>query len=90
MSKTELKANTNIIISGCLLLFCLATAVKIYGSLKIIPFSLTHNFEAAHSSIMSSNLDLGLIEIIQVSSLFILVKKVYQSKKGIFLRLEIV
>ena len=85
-SKKKFKSSTNKIICICILLFSVSTVLKIMGHLLIIPVTLTQNLDAVRSVIFTSNIDVGILEFIQASSLFVLVKNIYDSKSGICAR----
>lgn len=82
LSKKEFNLTTNKIILICILLFALSTFIKFLGVLDVIP--MTDNFAANQSKILSSWLDVGIFEIIQSSSLFLLCRYVYLAETGIF------
>lgn len=82
LSKKEFNISTNKMILLCIMLFAVSTIVKFMGVMDILP--MTDNFVASQSKILSSWLDVGIFEILQSASLFLLCKNIYESKTGIF------
>lgn len=78
--KFSISADKMIII--CILLFAVSTLIKFLGVLGVVP--MTDNFTAVQSKMLSSWLDVGIFEIIQCSSVFLLCKNIYESKEGVF------
>jgi hypothetical protein len=54
------------------------------GGLNIIPYELTMNYTANKTKIASSLLDVGILQLIQTSAIFVLVKHVYLCKNGLY------
>ena len=82
LSKKEFNTSTKKIILFALLIFIITTLLKIGGQLDL-PYNLFHNYQAAKSPILHSKLDLGFVQLIQASSIFILFKYIYRSTSGI-------
>ena len=88
LSKKEWGISRNKIISICILLFCLVTMIKILGVWEIIPKALTENYKATQSKMLLSWLDVGVLEIIQASSLFLAIKNIYETRTGIYSKIK--
>lgn len=84
LSIKDFKLSDNKIITICIFLFVLSTIIKIIGCLHIVPIELTMNFKATNSEILTSWVDVGIFELIQASSLFILVKYIYKCSNGTY------
>ena len=82
LSKREFNLSTNKIIIICILLFTFTTFIKFLGVMDILP--MTDNFTANQSKMLSSWVDVGIFEIIQSASIFLLCKNIYETKDGIF------
>ena len=83
LSVKDWKISVNKLITLCVFMFILSTFVKSSGQIGFIPN--TENFVANQSPILSSWLDVGIFEIIQSTSFFLLCKYLYQSSSGIYL-----
>ena len=83
LSIKEFNMSTNKLIMICTLLFIASTCIQILAKLDFIP--TVEDFVANTSPILSSWLDVGIFEIIQASSLFLLCKCLYESSSGICL-----
>ncbi len=86
LSRKEFNVSTNEIITISIILFILSTFVKICSHLGWIP--LIDDFAANTSPILSSWLDVGLFEIIQASSLFLIGKYIYEASKGFYFHIK--
>lgn len=86
LSRKEFNVSTNEIITISIILFILSTFVKICSHLGWIP--LIDDFAANTSPILSSWLDVGLFEIIQASSLFLISKYIYEASKGFYFHIK--
>lgn len=82
LSRKEFNISANKIIIISILLFFVSTFIKFEGNLHIIP--MTENYLVNKSAMLNSWLDVGILEITQSSSVFLLCKYIYQSKKGLF------
>lgn len=82
LSIKEFDMSTNKLITICILLFIASTVVQILAKMDIIP--VVEDFAANTSPILSSWLDVGIFEIIQASSIFLLCKYLYRSSSGIY------
>ena len=74
LSKKDFDSNYSnskhiVILSICL--FVISTVLKVIGALQIVPLELTANYSATTSPILSSWLDVGFLEIVQASSVFL-------------------
>ena len=88
LSSKDLPLSSQQIVSICICVLIFITFLKILGSLNIIPYDLTHNFKVSQSKIFLSNLDLSSIEIIEASSIFLLIKNIYSCKKGVYSKIH--
>lgn len=77
------KMKSNRIVTICLLLFIIVTCIKMAGVADFIPVDLVRNVKATNTEIIASWLDVGIFEIIQASSLFVLVRYLYECDSGI-------
>ena len=85
LSKKEFnRFSTNKIITICLLVFLIVTLLKIFGVLGIVPHSLAVNFRPTNTDITLSWLDVGVLELIQTASVFIIFKYLYKSTISIY------
>lgn len=82
LSQKEFNLGTNKIITISALIFIICTCIKFADLNNLIP--MTDNYMANQSKILSSWLDVGIIEILQSASLFVLCKYLYQSKNGLY------
>lgn len=80
----DFKMSSNRVVTICLLLFIIATCIKMAGTADFIPVELVKNFEANNTKIVASWLDVGVFEIIQSVSLFVLVKHLYKCDFGVY------
>ena len=87
-SKKEYNLGANKIITICLCLFLTATLLKIFGSLAIVPNELIVNFKANNTQIVSSWLDVGFVELVQTSSVFVMFRYLYKSKTSIYSKIK--
>ena len=83
LSRKEFSLSPNAVVTVSILLFIFVTFIKFSGFLHIIP--MTDNFVSLQSKVLSSWVDVGIFEIIQSSSIFLICKYIYQSKQGIYL-----
>lgn len=88
LSKKSFKYDDNKIIIFALLIVLFTTILKISGQLGLVPMGLLSNYEAAKSTIVSSYLDFGFIEMIRSMAFFILFKYLYQSSSGVFSKVK--
>lgn len=84
LSIKDFKISNNKIVTICIILFFASTILKMMGALNIIPPELTMNYAANRTKIVSSLLDVGILQLIQTSSVFVLVKYIYKCKAGIY------
>ena len=83
-SRKEYDMSPNKIITICLILFISATLLKMCGQLKFIPIDLVINFNANMNDLVFSWIDVGPLELIQASSIFVLFRYLYESKTSIY------
>ena len=83
-SRREYNISSNKIITICLVLFLCATLLKILGQLEIIPMDLVINFKPNLNNIIKSAIDVGPLELIQATSIFLLFKNIYKCKTSIY------
>ena len=74
---------SNKIYKIAVIFFIGATVLKIIGQLGYIPMPLVENYEATRSLIVSSYIDMGFLQIIQASSLFLIIRFIYLTDNGI-------
>lgn len=86
LSIKNFNLSVNKVITFSIILFALSTFLKFCGRLGYIP--INENFAVNQSTILSSWLDVGIFEIMQASSFFVLCKYIYQSSGSIFLWLR--
>ncbi len=84
LSNKDFKLPANKMISLAVIIFLAATLAKITGQLGYIPMQLIENYQATRSMIVSSFIDMGLLQIIQASALFVIFRYIYQAKDGIY------
>lgn len=60
-----------------------ATLLKMSGQLGYLPMPLIENYEATRSMIVSSFIDMGFLQIIQASSLFLIIRYIYSCDNAI-------
>ena len=84
MSQKEFNISSNKIISICLGVFLIVTLLKILGVLGIVPHSLAVNFKPTNTDITLSWLDVGVLELMQTASVFVLFKYLYKSTSSIY------
>lgn len=87
-SRREFRISTNRIITIALAVFFGVTLLKMWGVLNIIPHDLVINFNVNQTELVNSWLDGGILELIQASSIFILVKYLYKSETSIYSRFK--
>lgn len=56
-----------------------ATLFKMAGQLGYIPMPLVENYEATRSMIVSSFIDMGFLQIVQASALFLIIRYIYST-----------
>lgn len=83
-SKKEFKYSKTSIINICILLFIISTAFKMMGRVDILPLDAVMNRDAIITKIFTTYLDVGVFQIIQASSIFLIIKNIYESKEGIY------
>lgn len=79
----DFKMKSNRIVMICLALFVIATCIKMVGVADLIPVELVKNVRVTNTEIYSSWLDVGIFEIIQTASLFVLVRHLYKCDRGV-------
>lgn len=84
----EFKISANKLISICLLLFTVSTIMKMSGAMNFIPIELTKNVAVTRTDVFTSYVDVGVFQIIQVSSLFLLIKNLYSSDSGFYFKFK--
>lgn len=80
----DFKMSNSRIVTICLLLFIMATCVKMAGAADFIPVELTKNLEATNTKILSSWVDVSIFQFIQAVSLFVLVRQLYKCDFGVY------
>ena len=73
------KEFSNKIYKIAVIFFIGATLFKISGQLGYIPMPLVENYQATRSVIVSSFIDMGFLQIIQASALFLIVRYIYSN-----------
>lgn len=86
LSVKEFKLNTNKIITIAFLIFISVTFLKMLAVSSIIPKEFILNYISQNSSIQSNWISMGFFEIIQTSSLFVLIKYFYKSENVFILK----
>lgn len=86
LSKKDFNMSSNRILAISVLVFAVITLIKVGGRTGIIP--LTENFTALNTNMLSSWLDVSLVEIIQSASVFLICKNIYECSDGIFLPIK--
>lgn len=85
LSKKEFNISSNKMIIICLVLFIIMTILK---DKEILTVKLTHMIVNTADMALTSHLDISFIEIIQASSIFLLVKNIHKSTKGFGLKIK--
>lgn len=88
LDNKEFNLNVNKIISISLVIFVIVTLFKMAMFLGYFPKFLIENSEAARSVIVYSWLDLGFMEIVQSSAIFLLIKYIYSCNSGFYVKLK--
>lgn len=70
---------SNRIYKIAILFFIGATLLKMAGSLGYLPLPLTENYEATRSMIVASYIDMGFLQIVQASALFLIIRYIYST-----------
>ena len=83
LSKKEFNMSANKLVTLALALFTATTLLKFCGQIDVLP--VLDNFEATGSSMLSSYLDVGILELLQTSSVFLLCKYIYECTQGLYL-----
>ena len=86
LSKKEFNMSTNRIITIAILIFIATTFIKTCGRLDLVP--LTENITALNTKMVSSWLDVSLLEILQASSVFLICKNIYECSEGIYSKIR--
>ena len=73
------KEFSNKIYRIAIIFFIGATLFKISGQLGYIPMPLVENYQATRSVIVSSFIDMGFLQIIQASALFLIIRYIYSN-----------
>lgn len=84
----EFNVNNNKLIAICLGVFILVTSLKIFAVSNMIPKEFILNYISYNSSLNSSWISMGFFEVIQTSSLFVLIKYIYCSNYGLSLSVK--
>lgn len=82
LSIKEFKISSNKLVLICSILIIITTILKMSGIAYFLEYNLVFNYEATRSAIVSSHLDLGILEIIRAGSLFLIIKIIYQYSKN--------
>lgn len=78
LSIKEFKINPNKMVVLMFLIFMGVTIVKILALGGVIPYDLVFDFEATHSKVLASWLDVSIFRILQVTSLFLFFRYLYE------------
>lgn len=73
------KEFSNRIYKIAVVFFIGATLFKMAGQLGYIPMPLIENYEATRSMIVSSFIDMGFLQIVQASALFLIIRYIYST-----------
>lgn len=87
LANKDFNISNNKIISLAILLFLITTILKVSGELSIISTSITHIFDA-ESKLTNSFVDLGILQILQSTAVFLIFKYIYESKTGIYSKIR--
>lgn len=88
LSRKDFKLSTNKIITIAVIFFIGSTLFKMSGHVFHIPMQLIENYEATRSMILASYIDMGFMQIVQASSLFVILRYLYESKDGIYSKIR--
>lgn len=77
LSNKQFKSDN--VLTIALIIFIGATLFKITGQNGFIPMQLIENYQATRSMILDSFIDMGLLQILQASALFLIIKHIYKS-----------
>ena len=85
LANKDFKMSPNRIITIALAVFIFTTLFKMSGHILPIPMQLIENYEATRSMILSSYIDMGFLQILQASAVFVMFKYIYDARSGIYL-----
>lgn len=86
LSRKDFKMSTNRLLTFSILIFLVSTFIKSLGTLQLIPSVC--NINATNSTMLTSWLDVGIFEILQTASMFVIFKNIYECKKGAYLHFK--
>lgn len=84
LANKDFGMSANRMVSIALILFIGATLLKMAGQFHLIPMPLVEDYVAARSKIIASYVDMGVLQIVQASALFVMMRFIYESKSGIY------
>lgn len=88
LANKEFKMSKNRIIVISAILFIGITVLKILSVDGFIPFDYITGYDITTSPRVSTQVDLGIFELIRVSSLFLLIRFIFESGQGITLKIR--
>ncbi|WP_410320185.1 acyltransferase [Methanobrevibacter sp.] len=83
LANKDFKMSANRMVTLALAVFLFATLCKMSGHIFHIPMQVIQNYEATRSMILSSYIDMGFLQILQASAVFVMFRYVYEAKDGI-------
>ncbi|WP_298500983.1 acyltransferase [uncultured Methanobrevibacter sp.] len=83
LSVRDFDMSPNKIIAISILLFIAITAIKVLSVDGYLPFEYVTGYDITTSPRVATKVDLGIFELIRVSSLFLMVRYLFESKSGI-------
>ena len=83
LANKDFKMSANRMVTLALAVFLFATLCKMSGHVFHIPMQVIQNYEATRSMILSSYIDMGFLQILQASAVFVMFRYVYEAKDGI-------
>lgn len=83
LANKEFKMSKNKIIAISAILFIAVTVLKILSVDGFVPFDYVTGYDITSSPRVSTQVDLGIFELIRVSSLFLMIRFIFESDRGI-------
>jgi len=88
LANKEFKMSKNKLITLSIILFIAVSAVKILSVNGFVPFEYVTGYDITTSPRVATQVDLGIFELIRVSSLFLMIKFIFESRQGIYLKIK--
>lgn len=88
LSVKDFKMNRTTLISLAVLLFIAVSVIKILAVDGYLPFEYVTGYDITSSPRVATQVDLGIFELIRVSSLFLMFRFIFEAKSGIYARIR--